>query len=146
MEVPHAIELDDASEQFQPMLPLELEGSPNEEDHPVVLQAYCVGKEAVSVIGAVPDPDHTGKILTIDVTDRVEEGIGQLAVDGMCSVPGLLAGAVNLQVSSLETAEGGVVIGIDEMASTVPHHYPDLGPGQPVAEALAEHILFTAAL
>jgi hypothetical protein len=146
MEVPHAIGSDDAFEQFQPMLPIELEESDSDQDQPALLQAYCVGKSAVSVIGVLPDPEGSGKTLTIDVTDRVDEDISQLAVNGLCSVPGLLAGAVNLQVSSLDTVEGGVVMGIDETASTVPHHYPDLGPGRAVADAVAEHILFTAAL
>lgn len=146
MEVPHAIEHDDASEQLQPMLPLEFDETDDNDDHPALLQAYCVGKEAVSVIAVVPDPEEGKKSLTVDVTDRVEEGIAQLAVSGMSSVPGLLAGAVNLKVRSLDTGDGGVVIGIDETASTVPHHYPNLGRGRAVADAVAEHILFTAAL
>lgn len=146
MEVPHALEHDDAPDEFQPPLPLELEPPARDNDHAAVLQAYCVGKQAVSVIAVVPNSEAGQKSQTVDVTGRVADDVAQLAVDGLRAVPGLLAGAVNLWVNSLDTAEGGVVIGIDESASLVPHHYPGLGPGRPVADAVAEHILFTAAL
>ncbi|GFZ88277.1 hypothetical protein [Nesterenkonia alkaliphila] len=145
MEVPHALEYDDAEDQFQPPLPIEIDLTQDRDKEAVLVQAYCVGKRAVSVITAVPNPEG-GKSLTVDLTGRVAEEIFQLAVDGLRAVPGLLAGAVTLRVSSLDSVEGGVVLGIDETASIVPHHYPDRGQGQPVADALAEHILFTAAL
>lgn len=145
-EVPHSIEYDDDVEVFQPPLPIELEPPDRDTRGTVLLQAYCVGKQAVSMIAVTPHPETEGKTQTVDVTDRVAEDIAQLAVDGLRAVPGLLAGAVNLRVRSLDTADGGVVIGIDETASIVPHHYPGLGPGRPVAETVAEHILFTAAL
>lgn len=145
-EVPHSIEYEDPAELFQPPLPFDVDLPVGNTHDLVLLQAYCVGKQAVSVVAVVPYPEPGGKNQAVDVTDRVGEEIAQLAVSGLRAVPGLLAGAVNLEVASLDTAEGGVVIGIDETASTVPHHYPSLGPGRPVADAVAEHILFTAAL
>ncbi|WP_150460995.1 hypothetical protein [Nesterenkonia ebinurensis] len=145
MEVPHGIQYDGAADQFQPPLPIEVELAQDKGEDSVLLQAYCVGKTAVSVITAVPDA-QSGKSLTVDLTERVVEEIRQLAVDGLRAVPGLLAGAVNLRVGSLDGAAGGVVISVNETASIVPHHYPSLGEGRPVADALAEHILFTAAL
>lgn len=145
MEVPHALQYESAEEQFQPPLPIDIEPVQDQDRGAVLLQAYCVGKAAVSVITAVPDPEG-GKSRTVDLSGRIAEEISQLAVDGLRAVPGLLAGAVTLRVNSLDSAESGVLLGIDETASIVPHHYPSLGQGQPVAEALAEHILFTAAL
>ena len=145
-EVPHAIAYDDAADSVQPPLPFELELPTRDTRHTAALQVYCVGKQPVSVVAVVPSQEPSGHNLTVDVTSLVAEDVAQLAVDGLRAVPGLLAGAVNIRVESLDTAEGGVVIGIDETASIVPHHYPGLGPGRPVADAVAEHILFTAAL
>lgn len=145
-EVPHSIEYEDPAEVLQPPLPFDLDLPKGNTQDLVVLQAYCVGQRAISVVAVIPHPESGGKNQAVDVTARVNEEITQLAVDGLRAIPGLLTGAVNLEVPSLDTAEGGVVIGIDETASIVPHHYPWLGPGRAVAEAVAEHILFTAAL
>lgn len=103
-----------------------------------------VGPEAISVLVIVPDAD--GRALSVDVTDAASPEISTLAVDAMRAVPGLLCASVALQVRSLDSAEGAEVIGIDEAASIVPHHFPRLGRGRAVADAVAEQILFTAAL
>lgn len=145
-EVPHSIDYEDPSELLQPPLPFDLDLPVGNTQDLVLLQAYCVGKQAISVVAVVPQSEPGGKNQAVGVTSRVSEEVAQLAVNGLRAVPGLLAGAVNLEVASLDTAEGGVVIGIDETASIVPHHYPSLGPGRAVADAVAEHILFTAAL
>lgn len=108
------------------------------------LQAYTVGPETVSILAVVPD--HAGRALSVDVTDRVCDQLQTLAVDAMRAIPGLLCASVALETASLDSAENAQVVGIDEAASIVPHHFPRLGRGQPVADAIAEQILFTAAL
>lgn len=145
MDVPHVSGLVSAADQLQPMLPFESEISSGPSDDAVLLQAYCVGKKAISVLAGVSE-SGSEKMITVDVTDTVAEEISALAVDALRAIPGLLAAGVNLQVNSLESTEGAVVIGINEAASILPHHYPQLGAGQPVADAIAEQILFTAAL
>ncbi|WP_022873844.1 hypothetical protein [Nesterenkonia alba] len=118
----------------------------------IPLQAYVVGQRAVSVLAMVPreslDDAHDDDPATIavDLTSTVGEDIADLAVKALRAVPGLYAGAVDLRVQSLENVVGAYVTGIDEAACILPHHFPTLGPGRPVAGALVEEILFTAAL
>lgn len=108
------------------------------------LRAYAVGPEAVSVLAVVPGEGD--RALSVDATEIISGDLATLAVDAMRAIPGLLCAAVAIQTPSLESAEGAEVVAIDEAASIIPHHFPHLGPGRPVADAIAEQILFTAAL
>src|SRR5699024_8730318 len=110
----------------------------------LLLRAYVVGPEAVSVLAIVPD--DTGRSLSVEATDVVSDELRTLAVDAMRAIPGLLCAAVTLQTPSVDSAQGAEVVDIDEAASIIPHHYPQVGRGQPVADAIAEQILFTAAI
>lgn len=93
-----------------------------------------------------PASFSTAGVVALDVTQEVTEDLHSLALSGVRSIPGLQAGGVELQVASLDTDQEAVVVSVDETADIRPHHYPTLGTGQPVAEALAEQILLTAAL
>lgn len=145
MEIPHPAPLPEsaADEITPPLFDIELL-APAANSSTLPLRAYAVGRETISLLAVVPDED--GGILTVDVTDRAAEEIRSLAVDAMRAIPGLFAAAVALEVESLDSAEGAQVVGIDETASIVPHHFPGLGTGRPVADAIAEQMLFTAAL
>lgn len=145
MEIPHPAPLPEfsADETTAPLFDLEVL-TPTPSSTRLPLRAYAVGPETVSVLVVVPD--ETGRTMSVDVTDVVAAEIRTLAVDAMRAIPGLLCACIALEVDSLDTAEGAEVVGIDESASIVPHHFPQLGRGRPVADAVAEQILFTAAL
>ena len=145
MEIPHPAPLPmaDAEEPTEPLFDLEIL-APKPSGSSLQVRTYVVGPEAISVLVIVPVAD--GRALSVDVTDAASPEISTLAVDAMRAVPGLLCASVALQVRSLDSAEGAEVIGIDEAASIVPHHFPRLGRGRAVADAVAEQILFTAAL
>lgn len=142
MEIPHANAGASAEDPAQPMLPFEVNPGKGPAGE-LKLQAYCVGKETISVLAVLPEGERA---VIADVTAHATEDLKDLAVDAMRAIPGLMAAGVNIQARALDTADGAFVVGIDETASIRLHHYPPLGPGQPVAEALAEQILFTAAL
>lgn len=145
MEVPHPAPLPDVSPE-DPTPPLF--GSevlaPKPSGTVLLLRAYVVGREAISVLALVPE--GSGPAVSVEVTSLVSEDLRTLAVDAMRAIPGLLCSSVTLEAPSLDTAEGAEVVGIDETASITPHHFPQVGRGQPVADAIAEQILFTAAL
>lgn len=145
MEIPHPAPLPEVSAEgdTEPLFDLEaLTPAPSGTRLP--LRAYAVGPETVSVLVVIPDA--SGRAMSVDVTDAVAAEIRTLAVDAMRAIPGLLCAGIALEVESLDTAQGAEVVGIDETASIVPHHFPQLGRGRPVADAVAEQILFTAAL
>lgn len=110
----------------------------------LLLRAYVVGREAISVLAIVPD--DSGRAVSVEATGLVSDELRTLAVDAMRAIPGLLCASVALETPSLESSQGAEVVGIDEAASITPHHFPQVGRGQPVADAIAEQILFTAAL
>lgn len=145
MDIPHPAPLPDTSPEdpTPPLFGPEVL-APDPSGTVLLLRAYVVGREAISVLAMVPD--DSGRAVSVEVTDVVTEELRTLAVDAMRAIPGLLCASVTLETPSLDSAADAEVVGIDEAASITPHHFPQVGRGQPVADAIAEQILFTAAL
>lgn len=145
MEVPRPPAPEEETDQTQTPPLFDLDTPAGAEDHDaLMLRAYVVGRDTPSMLAVIPG-DH-GRPLTVDVTDKVSEDLRTLAVDAMRAIPGLSTAGVSMAVTSMETSEGAEILGIDETASIVPHHFPTIGEGRAVAEALADYILATAAL
>lgn len=126
------------------------------------IRAFVVGNQVVGAVAYVPlsalqallDADRLEALrrspagpqdgIAVDVTEVIDNGLADLAVDALWSVPGLAAGAVDLLAPQLETAEGAVVLGLDVEASVVPHHLPALGEPRDVAGAIADQLLLQA--
>ncbi|GGE60535.1 ATP-binding protein [Nesterenkonia cremea] len=79
--------------------------------------------------------------LAVDITDQLSDDIRDLAVDGLWSIPGLNAAAVDLLVPSLDSAEGAVALEVNPYANITEFHYPAYGEPRRVADAIMEHIL-----
>lgn len=145
MEVPHPVlpEVPEAEDGTPPLFGPEVLITPGDAADTLSLRAYVVGRTAVSILAVVPhDETHA---LTVDITDHVDPELATLACDALRAIPGLHAGEVALRTPRWDSAEGAMVVGIDEAASIRPHHFPELGPGRPVAAAIAEQILINAA-
>ncbi|MGQ7787424.1 ATP-binding protein [Nesterenkonia sp. K-15-9-6] len=82
--------------------------------------------------------------LAVDVTDELPDALRDLAVDGLWSVPGLSAAAVDLLVPDLETGEGAVVLDINPYANIMQFRYPAYGEPRMVHDAIMEQILHRA--
>lgn len=146
MEVPHPIPMVDEprADATPPLFGAELLAAERPQSSVISLRAYVVGQQAVSVLAVVEQ--HAEQTLTVDVTDEVSSELSALAHQALHAIPGLLAGEVAIEVPDLSSAQEALVVGIDEAATIGHHHFPALGPGRAVADAVAEQILFTAAL
>lgn len=94
--------------------------------------------ELVNLSGSA-HPEHGG--WPVDVTDLLDPAVADVAVEAAWAVPGLSAGAVDMRVPDLSTAEGAVVLEISESADISLHHYPAFGAPRPVAEAIISQML-----
>lgn len=79
--------------------------------------------------------------LAVDITDLLSDDLRDLAVDGLWSIPGLSAAAVDLLAPSLDTADGAVVLEVNPYANITEFHYPAYGEPRRVADAIMEQIL-----
>ena len=77
----------------------------------------------------------------MDITDQLSDDLQDLAVDGLWSIPGLNAAAVDLLVPSLDSAEDAVVLEVNPYANITEFHYPAYGESRRVADAIMEQIL-----
>ncbi|GAA1183437.1 hypothetical protein [Nesterenkonia xinjiangensis] len=82
--------------------------------------------------------------LAVDVTDELPETLRELAVDGLWSIPGLSAAAVDLLVPDLESGEGAVVLDVNPYANLMQFRYPAYGQPRMVHDAIIEQILHRA--
>ncbi|GAB3843651.1 hypothetical protein [Nesterenkonia populi] len=78
--------------------------------------------------------------LTVDVTALVGNELLHTAIEACWALPGARAGAVDLRVDNVENPEAILVTDVNAEASFTPHHYPWMGRGRPVADAIMQTI------
>lgn len=103
-------------------------------------RASVVEMGRIQLLTPIADTARGGG-LAVDITDLLSDDLQDLAVDGLWSIPGLNAAAVDLLVPSLDTADGAVVLEVNPYANIAEFHYPAYGEPRRVADAIMEQIL-----
>ena len=103
-------------------------------------RASVLDEGALQLLTPIADTSRGGG-LAVDITDQLSDDLQDLAVDGLWSIPGLNAAAVDLLVPSLDSAEDAVVLEVNPYANITEFHYPAYGESRRVADAIMEQIL-----
>lgn len=82
--------------------------------------------------------------VTVDLTDHLNEGLRNLAIDAAWAVPGCRAAGIDLLVPNVNKADGAVVLDVDVRSSMTLHHYPFIGTRRRVAESLVKQMSQTS--
>ncbi|WP_150459966.1 hypothetical protein [Nesterenkonia ebinurensis] len=84
--------------------------------------------------------------VTVDVTELLDEGLQNLAIDAVWSLPGCTVASVDLLVQGVDTAEGALILDVDSRADFTLHYYPWMGRHRPVAKSLIQHMVASSRL
>lgn len=103
-------------------------------------RASVLDEGTLQLLTPIADTSRGGG-LAVDITDQLSDDLQDLAVDGLWSIPGLNAAAVDLLVPSLDSAEDAVVLEVNPYANITEFHYPAYGESRRVADAIMEQIL-----
>lgn len=75
--------------------------------------------------------------LSLDVTNRLDPALKQLAIEARWAIPGMLAAGIDISVPRISSSRG-VVIGVNDRASQQLHLYPTFGASRQVAQGIVD--------
>ncbi|GAA1161930.1 hypothetical protein [Nesterenkonia sandarakina] len=78
--------------------------------------------------------------LSLDVTDRLDPAIRELAVEARWAIPAMFAAGIDISVPRISSSTG-VVIGVNDRASQHLHLYPTFGASRNLARGIVDQFI-----
>lgn len=115
--------------------------TPREKTFERSLKRLGITPDAIPGAGAVcrlqESPNIHGGGLSLDVTDRLDPAVKNLAIEARWAIPGMLAAGVDISVPRVSSSQG-VVVGVNDRASQHLHLYPTFGASRHVTRGIVD--------